>query len=229
MRKPDRPYSAHRALRVLPLLLSALLSRALAQSAERLEKLAEGTWTFSAQNNGSARSRECADTMTHGSVKRYRNIWPKIPGAEVYAARWRFVTVNGQQCTRSNGPLTATIFVRQDPRPDSPFFLTGEDNSPRRCGTWTQTLPARYYFTSDLPKYREFFVDYGFLSPTQNASDIVNARKGEIFMMSQQFSPLSNDSAASTTVCFYKKAELTAIPLLSPDAFVAALCAKIGC
>lgn len=201
---------------LLLLLLLAQLPDARAQDPVAL--VAQGEWEFAAQNQG-ARSRECADSIIHGRVRNYSNVDPDRPGVFLFAARWRYVSVNGFNCTSSAGAQTSTFFdtPTSDPR-YAPYFLLGKDNSARRCGGWLQPLPARYYFTRELPRFRETLTDQGLLPPASNDSDVSGAKAGEVFMLSQQFHPRTDGQVTSRVVCLYKKLGPTPLPAAATGA-----------
>lgn len=204
------PPQSTRTRFLLLLLLLAILPDSRAQNP--VARLAQGTWEFAAQNQG-VRSSECADTIEHNQVKNYSGIDPERKGIWLFAARWRYVSVNGFNCTQSARANTATWFDTPDGSAAfAPYFLLGEDNSARRCGGWVQHLPARYYFTRELPRFRETFTDMGLLPSVSNDSDIANAKEGEIFMLSQQFHPRTDGQVTSRVVCFYKKLGPTPFP-----------------
>lgn len=179
----------------------------------------QGTFLYISQStDATSPGARCARAITHLKVAKYTNINPLSLETPTYAVRWRHLVVDGSACKRSERRTTATILLESTVSDNTPWFVAGQDNSARVCGNFTPTFPARYYFIDDLPRFRELFIDRNYLTAAQVAGSAVisNARKGEIFMMSQQFSPDSGNTVASRTVCLYRLNRPSPSPSPSP-------------
>lgn len=197
-----------------PLVVLLLLTAAHAQP--WIAQEVQGVWDFAAQTIPGDRSPQCARSIQHLRVAKWRNL---APGAAPWAARWRDMIIDGANCTRSPTPATATVFT--PPPADTgfaPFFLLGVDNARRQCGpAFDQRHPARYYFTKDLPRYRDTLEDTRFIAPSLRYSAVEEAEEGQRFMMARQFVRAAGGDAESAVVCTYKKRLPTLSPSVTPS------------
>lgn len=178
----------------------------------------EGEWEYAGQTTAGGRSSECATTIKHVRAARWKNISPKLSvGESMFAIRWRDLQVNGESCETSSRKATATVLweVKEGaPTAFEPFFVVGEDNSARICGSFVQDRPARYYFFRNAQQFRNYVSKSSLLTPLLQASDVANAPPTSLLMLSQQFVPASDGDVLSAVVCAYRRTALPA-PTLS--------------
>lgn len=163
---------------------------------------------------------ECPDTIRHSSISTYTGINPDNASAPVDGILWKDLTVNGIVCLTSSAPEASTFFEDRLPSPPGtvaaqaePYFLVGADNAARRCGPFSAKSPARYYFTDDLPRFKQRFIQQGFLPSTSELPEaIANPIRGDVYMFSRQFSSESSQVQSSIT-CTY----LAATPESTPE------------
>lgn len=214
--------------RLLLVLFLFLISRngsfAISDSARRVGRTFE--FVISSQP-GTNTSSECPQTINHSKIRTYRGVNPSSPSQILDGIVWRDLIVNQISCLDSPSANAATYFTPQIPSPPStppdtanPFFLTATDNSPRQCGPFTPQNPARYFFTDDMPRYKQRFLDQGLLP----RGDIIfppsldNPVRGDIFMFSQQFTS-SDSTVLSSIICTFRAPapSITPSPSNSPE------------
>jgi hypothetical protein len=199
-----------RACRPLPLLILLLtLVTATVDAVSASAKRVEINFTLVTQTPEAVGSLGCPSTISHVALRTYDNVNLQTPAAKTDAILFRNLLVDGSKCTDTNSALSSTIFedVAQSPagtpvQAAEPFFLRGLDNSARRCGSFSADLPNFYFFTDNLPAFREVFEGRR-LIPVDDPA-LSGANKSDIFMFSQPFpSGQTNGDVVFSAVCTF--------------------------
>jgi hypothetical protein len=154
--------------------------------------------------------RRCAQSISHLAIGTFTNINQTAPEAKTDALRFSDLLVNGDVCNASTTAQSATVFegVAQSAN-GTPvevaemFFLRGTDNSPRRCRAYDADNPAFYYFTDNLPLFRERMEEENLLP--RGSAALRAANKSRVYMLSRQFSR-SDGSVVDDVVCTFQAA-----------------------
>lgn len=189
-------------------------------------RLVETTFSFvvaSQPLNEEARV-ECPETVRHTAIRTYTGIDTANASAALDGILWRDLVVNGVPCLNSPAQEASTYFKdRPSSPPDTPaaqaepFFLVGQDNAARRCGPFAAKFPARYSFTNDFPRFKQRFIDESIIpSNAELPDEVANPIRGDIYMLSRQFSP-SSGTVQSQIVCTYLAATPTPTPEMTPS------------
>lgn len=170
-------------------------------------------------NSSAVASLPCPRTIEFTKITTYRGINPSDANSTYHGILWQDLIINGLPCQASKFVSTSTYFTQaiQSP-PDTPpadanpYFLIGFDNSPLRCPTFSGRLPFRYYFTDDLPHYRDSIVSKGFL-PTNLAPYPL---RGDIYLFALGMD--INNDVISAQACPYQEAGALSDPPDDPFA-----------
>lgn len=148
----------------------------------------EGRFILLSNTNTSAtdgRPPSCPETIDFTSIQTYRGINPNDKLETCDGILWSNLKVNGDTCTPSPYMSTSTYLKPSQPSsPDTPsdianpWFLIGFDNSPLQCPRFTAKLSFHYYFTDDLPRFRDRAIRDSFL-PIGIAA---NPLRGDIYL-----------------------------------------------
>lgn len=219
----------HRSGSISPLLSFVLVLtialtgvRAISDSARRVET----TFLFilASQPDNPQVPSECPSTIRHTTIERYQGIKATDPSAILDGIVWQDLVANGVTCLDSPAREASTYFEDRTPSPPdtpadtaNPWFLVGVDNSARRCGPFAPKYPARYLFTDDMPRFKQRFIDTGVIPSNIELPDsIANPVRGDIFMISQQFSPQPEDTVYSRIACIFQAATPAPTPESTP-------------
>lgn len=172
---------------VILLFLTADLGSAISSSAQRVE----GRFVFVPYPGNvmppsdSSLSPPCPTSIAFSKIETYRGINIDQPESEYDGILWDDLLIDDTACQGSPYATTSTYFTETDlsppaTPPDSanPWFLTGFDNSPLRCPTYSPLYPARYFFTDDLPRFRDQLIRSGLLAADRTVRPI----RGDIYL-----------------------------------------------
>lgn len=130
-------------------------------------------------------SEPCPDSVTFSHISTYRNINPDDPDTVYDGILWKDLLVDGVACTESTLIETTTYFEPSPPSPAetptdaaNPWFLLGFDNSPLRCPSYNPLYPTNYFFTDDLPRFRDRLIRESLLRPDY----VENPLRGDIYL-----------------------------------------------
>ena len=162
----------------------------------------------------------CARTITHNLIALYRGINPSSPTSILPGILWENLLINNRPCQRSELSTTATWITSisgsdmiGSPDTISPWFASGRDNSERICETFRSTFPAEYFFTDDLPRFRQRLVR-GRILPENVAK---RALRGVIYMFAIEFKPDTDGTIRRAKTCVYVDASAPDIDITDGD------------
>lgn len=164
---------------------------------------------------------QCPQTISHARILTLINTNPALPDTPFDSLLHIDLILNNVPCIGT--PTAATFFIDRTPSSAdipvaqaNPWFLEGRDNAQRQCPPFLAPFPASYFFTDDLPRFRQRFVDTGFL-PADLPPPVDLAVQGQVFMFARQFPPNETDPSNTPPLCVYiSESVSTALPSQTP-------------
>lgn len=179
------------------------LAECVSQSAQRV--MGPFTLLPVMANSSAASVSNCPFSFDFTSINSYKNINPSNRSNVYDGILWEDLIVDGNTCTYSNTETMATYFEPVTPSNlsetgprDQPWFLLGWDNSNLNCPPYQANYPNQYFFTDDLPGFRNYLERENFLPET----DVGKAFRGDIYLFIR--GP-DNSNFEVTNPCVYLK------------------------
>lgn len=146
----------------------------------------------------------CASSFDFTLIQSYTRVNPSDLSNAYDAILWDDLIVNGNNCTGSQYTTTVTYFenlTQSNPSEggaEQPWFLQGWDNSPLDCPPYRAKYSNQYFFTDDIPGFRDYLVRSQFLPE----AGVGGAFRGDIYLFTKGF---ENIDIESTYPCIYLK------------------------
>lgn len=141
----------------------------------------------------------CPRSFTFTRVATYRGINPADPSGEYDGVLWRDLRVDDVPCLPASSPpssRTSTYFVVPPPPPPdaspseaSPWFLQGRDNAALSAACQPQpgapalSLPLRYFWTDDAPRFAGRLEGDGLLADAAAAAAARRLARGDALLV----------------------------------------------
>lgn len=157
-------------------------------------------------NSSIASDSNCPSSFDFTSIKSYRAINPANTSGIYDGIQWEDLLVNDNACISSSYYTTATYFEPATPSDLStngvgsqPWFLLGWDNSGLQCPPYKTDRPNQYFFTDDLPGFRDYLESNNFLPTT----GVEEAYREDIYLFT--IGTYSSDVKAENACVFLKE------------------------
>lgn len=179
------------------------LAECVSESAQRV--MGRFTLLPTMVNSSAASVSNCPFSFDFTSINSYKYINPSNESNDYDGILWKNLIVDGNRCTDSNDKTMSTYFEPATPSDlsvngprDQPWFLLGWDNSNLNCPPYQANYPNQYFFTDDLPGFRDYLDRENFLPET----GVGRPFRGDIYLFTR--GP-DNSNFEVTNPCVYLK------------------------